>query len=327
MLLMSLGAMAVSITALGGTSIYPWVFLGVLVVAGLIYAFIKQRQKDLEAQIQTNRQLTINFIYNQYETAAMNYVTVVKPHEQSRIDEIHAMLSSLDVQEKNMVRLYNDTVHTIQSSNDTSVFESMKNQFCNDVNIFQQTLAIQSENIKEKLKEEERKNQKMKIITTQDRKLHSFEIRFNAITQYIPKSSEDVIDFDKMKREMNVLKIEEKWNGYVNSYNDLKNDFQMAQDSSQEHQCIADIATLSSDFSKSLDDLKGQVDEIVKKYAITDEGRLARYIKQISQHVPNPCLQNIQNYSLPKQLTFEVHMNLLKVETIYNNLKVPPFTK
>ena len=131
MLLMSLGTMAVSITALGGTSIYPWVFLGVLVVAGLIYAFIKQRQKDLEAQIQTNRQLTINFIYNQYETAAMNYVTVVKPHEQSRIDEILAMLSSLDVQEKNMVRLYNNTVHTIQSSNDTSVFESLKNQFCN----------------------------------------------------------------------------------------------------------------------------------------------------------------------------------------------------
>ena len=49
----------------------------------------------------------------------------------------------------------------------------------------------------------------------------------------------------------------------------------MAQDSSQEHQCIADIATLSSDFSKSLDHLKGQVDEIVKKYAITDEERLA----------------------------------------------------
>ena len=119
MLLMSLGAMAVSITALGGTSIYPWVFLGVLVVAGLIYAFIKQRQKDLEAQIQTNRQLTINFIYNQFETAEMNYVTIVKPHEQSRIDEIHAMLSSLDVQEKNMVRLYNNTVHTIQFSDST----------------------------------------------------------------------------------------------------------------------------------------------------------------------------------------------------------------
>ena len=88
MLLISLGAMAVSITALGGASIYPWVFLGVLVVAGLIYAFIKQRQKALEAQIQTNRQLTINFIYNQYETAAMNYVTVVQPHEQSKIQGV-----------------------------------------------------------------------------------------------------------------------------------------------------------------------------------------------------------------------------------------------
>ena len=250
--------------------------------------------------------MTINFIYNQYETAATNYITIVKPHEQSRIDEIHAMLSNLDAQEKNMVRLYNDTVHTIQSSNDTSVFESMKNQFCNDVKLFQQKLAIQSENIKEMLKEEERRNQKMKIITTQDRKLHSFEIRFNAITQSIPKSSEDVIDFDKMKKDMALLKVEEKWNEYVNSYNDLKNDFQIAQDSSQEHQNIADIATLSSDFSKSLDDLKAQVEEIVKKYAITDEGRLARSIKQISTHVPNPCLQNIQNYSLPKELTYEV---------------------
>ena len=113
-------------------------------------------------------------------------------------------------------------------------------------------------------------------------------------------------EFDKMKKEMNLLKVEEKWNEYVNSYNDLKNDFQIAQDSSQEHQNIADIATLSSDFSKSLDDLKAQVEEIVKKYAITDEGRLARSIKQISKHVPNPCLQNIQNYSLPKELTYEV---------------------
>ena len=162
-------------------------------VAGLIYAFIKKRQQDLEAQIQTNRKSTINFIYNQYETAAMNYATIVKPHEQSRIDEIHSMLSNLDVQEKNMVRLYNDAIHTIQSSDDASVFESLKNQFCNDVHLFQQKLAIQSENIKETLKEEERRNQKMKIITTQDRKLHSFEIRFNAITQSIPKSSEDVI--------------------------------------------------------------------------------------------------------------------------------------
>ena len=34
MLLMSLGAMAVAITALGGTSMYPWMFLGALVVAG-----------------------------------------------------------------------------------------------------------------------------------------------------------------------------------------------------------------------------------------------------------------------------------------------------
>jgi hypothetical protein len=38
---MSLGAMgvimAVSITALGGTSMYPWMFLGVLVVAGTVY--------------------------------------------------------------------------------------------------------------------------------------------------------------------------------------------------------------------------------------------------------------------------------------------------
>ena len=253
--------------------------------------------------------MTINFIYNQYETAATNYVTIVKPHEPSRIDEIHVMLSNLDAQEKNMVRLYNDTVHTIQSSNDTSVFESMKNQFCNDVKLFQQKLAIQSENIKETLKEEERKNQKMKIITTQDRKLHSFYIRFNAITQYIPKSSEDVIDFDKMKKEMTLLKVEEKWNEYVNSYNDLKNDFQIAQDSSQEHQNIADIATLSSDFSKSLNDLKAQVEEIVKKYAITDEGRLARSMKQMSTHVPNPCLQNIQNYSLPKELTYEVNQS------------------
>ena len=253
--------------------------------------------------------MTINFIYNQYETAATNYVTIVKPHEPSRIDEIHVMLSNLDAQEKNMVRLYNDTVHTIQSSNDTSVFESMKNQFCNDVKLFQQKLAIQSENIKETLKEEERKNQKMKIITTQDRKLHSFGIRFNAITQYIPKSSEDVIDFEKMKKEMTLLKVEEKWNEYVNSYNDLKNDFQIAQDSSQEHQNIADIATLSSDFSKSLNDLKAQVEEIVKKYAITDEGRLARSMKQMSTHVPNPCLQNIQNYSLPKELTYEVNQS------------------
>ena len=73
MLLMSLGAMAVAITALGGTSMYPWLFLGGLVMAGLIYAVIKQRQQALDVQIQTNRQLTINFISNQYETAHGSY--------------------------------------------------------------------------------------------------------------------------------------------------------------------------------------------------------------------------------------------------------------
>ena len=168
---------------------------------------------------------------------------------------------------------------------------------------------MQGENIKGKLQEDERKSQKMKMITKQDRKLHSFEIRFNAITQSIPKSREDVIDFHKMKNEMDLLKIENKWNEYVDSYNDLKNDFQIAQDSSQEHQNIEDIVTLSNDFSKTLDDLKIQIDNIVKKYAITDEARLARSMKQKSKHIPNSCLQNIQNYSLPKELTYEVWFN------------------
>ena len=39
------GDMAVAIAAFGGTSMYPWMFLGGLVVAGLIYALIKQRQR------------------------------------------------------------------------------------------------------------------------------------------------------------------------------------------------------------------------------------------------------------------------------------------
>ena len=69
MLLMSLGTVAVSITALGGTSVYPWLFLAGMVLAGIAYAMMQQRRRSLEAKVQSNRQMTINFVHNQYTLA------------------------------------------------------------------------------------------------------------------------------------------------------------------------------------------------------------------------------------------------------------------
>ena len=164
MLLVSLGSIAIAITALGGTSIYGWLFLGSLVVSGLCYVIFKQRLKSFEAQIQSKRQLSINFIKNEYETTLMNYNELVKPYENTEIKEIQGFLKCLSNDEKNITTLYNDTIHSIETSQDLSDLESIKNQFTNPSQHFQQNVAIQTEKIKECLKKEEIKNQKLKFI-------------------------------------------------------------------------------------------------------------------------------------------------------------------
>ena len=305
---MSLGSMAVAITALGGVSMYPWVFLGSLVIAGLFYANLKQRQRAQEAQIQSSRQLTINFIHNQYQTAATNYITLVNPHQKSEIGDVSVMISDLEVHGKNMTSLFNDTVFAVQSSNDPSVFEVMKNKYCNDVYLFQQKLANQGEKIKARLYEEEGKTQKMKRIANHKSKLLKNEIRYNAMIQSIP-SKEHAIDFEKMEKDMGLLKIEATWGEYLDSYDSLIFEYQMSQDSSQEHQNIEDFANLFFKFSNSFDNLEVRVKEIKEKYEITDAGLLARSMKLKSEPLPNPHLR-LQNYSLPKQLTYEVRIDL-----------------
>ena len=298
------GVIAVAITALGGTTMYPWIFLGFLVMAGLIYAIIYQRRQALEAQIQSNRQMTINFIYNQYQTAVQNYATLIKPYESSEAAGIPDIVEILKAEYDATQRLYDDLVHLIQCSNDPSVFESIKNKFTSNSTLFQQNLTVKNEQIKQKLKEEEiknqqklkeeeLKNQKLSVISDHDKKRHDLEIRFRIIFQNIPTSSEDVLDFEKMTRELDNIDLEKKWTEYNDVYENLKKDYLENQDPRQEHKCIGDIATLSSDFSKSLDDLKSQVENVVKRFAKTDEGRLARSIKEKSTIVPSQCFHSV----------------------------------
>ena len=164
MLLVSLGSIAIAITALGGTSIYIWLFLGSLVVSGLCYVIFIQRLKSFEVQIQSKRLLTINFIKNEYETTVMNYNELAKSYENTEIKEIQGYVKCLTNDEKNITTLYNDMINSIQTSQDLTDLESIKSQFKNPCQNFQQNIDIQNEKIKECLKKEEIKNQKLKFI-------------------------------------------------------------------------------------------------------------------------------------------------------------------
>ena len=140
----------------------------------------------------------------------------------------------------------------------------------------------------------------------QDRKHKQLDVRVKAIAQTIPTSPEDVMDYKKMKREIDQIALESKWAEFNNAFEDLRLSFYNATESSEEHQHIADIATLSSEFGKTVGEMAAQVDETLKKYVITEEGRLARNIKDISIPVPTDQFKNLSVYSLPKRLVYEV---------------------
>ena len=233
---------------------------------------------------------------------------MIKPYESSEAAGIPDIVKNLKAEYAGTQRLYDEGVHLIQCNSDISVFESIKNQFTSNSNLFQQNLMIKNKQIKQKMKEEELRNQKISVISDQDKKRHGLEIQFRTIYQTIPTSSEDVLDFEKMTRELDHIDLEKKWTEYNDAFEKLKKDYLENQDPQQEHQCIGDIVTLFSDFSKSLDALKSQVENVVQRFAITDEGHLARSIKEKSTIVPSQSFQNIKIFSLPKKLKYEVNL-------------------
>merc|ERR1712029_646733 len=116
-------------------------------------------------------------IHNQHQTIAIEYEKLAKPHELSGVSEILEVISSLKSDEGNMLRLYHDTVHAIQLSKDVSEFESCKNRFSLQSNRFQQNLTSHHDKIKEIVREEERKQQKIKIMNNQDKKCRELNIK------------------------------------------------------------------------------------------------------------------------------------------------------
>ena len=310
MLFMALSAMgavmAVAITALGGTSIYPWIFLGTVLVTGVAYAFLQQRRQAHEAQIQSSRQITINFINGQYQVSINDYATLMKPHETSASQDIKQEVLGSKTEYEGVLQSYNYTLKAIAMSNGQSEFETLKDSFCLQLKAFQQSFTSHIEKIREVIKEQEHKEEKIRIMTVQDKKQKELEVRFKAIAQTIPTSDEDVHNPEKFRAEMRNINLENKWSDYFSTYKSLRDNFHQTKDPSEEFQKISDIGTLSSDFSKDLLEAKTVVKDILQKHAITETGRLARETRDISTHVPNSKLINLQIYGLPKQLIHEV---------------------
>ena len=312
MLLMAVSAMAavmaVAITALGGTSIYPWIFLGTVLVTGVAYAFLQQRRQAHEAQIQSSRQITINFINGQYQVSINDYARLLKPHETSASQDIKQEVLSSQAEYQGVLQSYNHTLRAIAMSNEQSDFETLKNSFCLQLKEFQQSFNSHIERIREVIKEQEHKEEKIRIMTVQDKKHKELEVRFKAIAQTIPTSDNDVHNPEKFRAEMRniITDLGKKWSDYLSTYKSLQDDFHQTKDPSEEFQKISDIGTLSSDLSKDLQEVKTIVEDILQKHAITETGRLARETRDISTHVPNSKLINLQIYGLTKQLIHEV---------------------
>lgn len=312
MLLMSLGTVAVAITALGGTSAYPWIFLTGMVLAGITHGLMQHRRRAHQVQIQSSRKMTINFIYNQFSNAKTAFQSLTAPHQASEVAEIRQILTELKNEEEAILRVYQETVHVVQVNEDMAAFESFKNQFSIQVVNVQQVLASLGEKIKAAVKEEEHRQQKIKVMSNQNRKHQELDIRMKAIAQAVPTSPEDVIDHEKMRREICQIELERKWTDFNDAFEQARDSFHLATESSEEHQHIADIATLSSEFSKTIEEVRARVDETVKRYAITDQGRLARDIREISNPVASDQFENLNVYSLPKTLVYQNNPELFR---------------
>ncbi len=163
-----------------------------------------------------------------------------------------------------------------------------------------------------KLEELDRKmkswiEKKAVILADLDARKRELEIKYKALEQSIPTSPEAFLDFDQMQAKMSSLDLTKTWRDYESMFDSLKNQLESMGDSdgAQESKVLVAITNLSNDFAKNLEALEAQVNGLMKKYAVTEHGRLAREMREQSTFVKYEG-GSLAIYKLPSQPVYQV---------------------
>ena len=404
-----LGFLALVINVLPVLGPYPWMFIGGLVFVttsgGLLHQRMKHQQEMLEAQLQSNKRMTIQAVNSVFTDANHQYNRLMLQYKDNSTAPIRQIMEDLVHDGNYFQRIYQDSIQNVNVVSDASSIEMAKSTFndktkefkmaisthekkigdwviemgrqklmedaeqmaknfrnqvqelqnkykdlshvpviekiMNEVNQLADTycnqLAPYAKAIKEsfneiqqskikldleaftnsnltKLEELAKKlttwlEKKLVILDDLDSRYKGLETRFAIIQQKVPNSPEAFLDFDKMQDKLKDLKMDETWDNFSSKYQDLRRTLEQIDDSSQESRTLIEVTNLCSDFAKALDVLDGHINDLLKKYAMTDEGRLARSMKSRSRVVKR--LNNLEIMKLPMVLEHKVTYYLM----------------